>query len=316
MRAAAPVGIVGCGLVGRAWAIAFARGGCEVALFDAAEGVAARAAADIPGTLDDLDGRDLLDGQTPDEIIARVRVAATLDEAVGEATYVQESAREDLAIKSALYAEMDRLASPETVLASSTSFIVPSAFAEGLAGAARILVAHPVNPPYLVPAVELVPGPVTSDAAMGLAADVLESIGQSVIAMTAEVSGFVMNRLQAALLNEAFDLVARGFATVEGVDRGVRDGLGLRWSFMGPFETIDLNAPGGLADYVERYGAPYREIVASQESAGWSGAALAGIDAARREALPLDALPDRQRWRDRRLMALAAYRRHVEEKET
>ena len=139
------------------------------------------------------------------------------------------------------------------MLASSTSAILPSAFTEALKGRARCLVVHPINPPYLIPAAEVVPAPWTDAAVVERAAAFLRAAGHAPIVMKREIDGFVMNRMQGALLEEAFRLVAEGYASVEDVDIGIREGLALRWSFMGPFETIDLNAPGGVRDYAERY---------------------------------------------------------------
>jgi 3-hydroxyacyl-CoA dehydrogenase len=133
--------------------------------------------------------------------------------------------------------------------------------------------------------------------------------GQAPIVMKRELDGFVMNRLQGALLQEAFRLVADGYAGVEDVDIGIRDGLGLRWAFMGPFETIDLNAPGGVADYIARYDGLYRNLWPSQQRAvSWTDASDA-IEAERRAALPAEGLTEHARWRDRRLMALLAHKR-------
>jgi L-gulonate 3-dehydrogenase len=121
-----------------------------------------------------------------------------------------------------------------------------------------------------------------------------------------------MNRLQGALLEEAFRLVAGGHASVEDVDIGIREGLALRWCFMGPFETIDLNAPGGVRDYVERYESIYRRLQPSmRERADWGGPVLQEVEAERRKRLPATQLQARQAWRDRRLMALAAHKRRA-----
>jgi len=121
-----------------------------------------------------------------------------------------------------------------------------------------------------------------------------------------------MNRMQGALLEEAFRLVAEGYVSPEDVDVGIRDGLALRWSFMGPFETIDLNAPAGVRDYVERYQGIYSAIFpTAQWRADWAGPILDTIEADRRAKTPAEALPERQRWRDRRLMALAAHKRRA-----
>ena len=141
----------------------------------------------------------------------------------------------------------------------------------------------------------------------------MAAAGQAPIVMKRELDGFVMNRMQGALLEEAFRLVADGYASVEDVDVGIREGLALRWSFMGPFETIDLNAPGGMRDYVS---------ATSRSTVGCSRRCSAGSTGpdrcwrprkmTRRRLLGQDRLRDRQRWRDRRLMALAAHKRRAD----
>ncbi len=169
---------------------------------------------------------------------------------------------------------------------------------------------HPINPPYLVPAVEVVPSPWTAPATVERAAAFMRGCGQSPLVMKREVDGFIMNRLQAALLEECFRLVADGYASAEDVDIGIRDGLALRWSFMGPFETIDLNAPGGVRDYAERYQAMCANMSAQMHRrVDWSGPVMDAVEADRAARLPRAALPDRQLWRDRRLMALLAHKR-------
>jgi L-gulonate 3-dehydrogenase len=199
------------------------------------------------------------------------------------------------------------------VLASSTSAILPSAFTETLKGRGRCLVVHPINPPYLIPAAEVVPAPWTDPSVVQRTAEFLRAAGHAPIVMKREIDGFVMNRLQGALLEEAFRLVDQDHASVEDVDIGIRDGLALRWSFMGPFETIDLNAPGGVRDYAERYEKIYSGIFAStQWRANWSGPVMDVIEAERRKRLRADRLVERQSWRDRRLMALAAHKRRAD----
>jgi 3-hydroxyacyl-CoA dehydrogenase len=133
--------------------------------------------------------------------------------------------------------------------------------------------------------------------------------------MKRELDGFIMNRMQGALLEEAFRLVADGYATVEDIDTGIRDGLALRWSFMGPFETIDLNAPGGVRDYVGRYQGIYRNLFAQmQRRVDWDGSVLDMIERDRRHKLPSERHEERQVWRDRRLMALAAHKTESDNK--
>ena len=212
-------------------------------------GCPAAALATIDGLLADLAAQDMLNGADAAIVRGRMAPAATLAEALADAAWAQENAPEDLAIKRALWRDLDALAGPGTILASSTSAIVPSRFTEGLAGRARCLTCHPINPPYLIPAVELVPSPWTAADTMARAEAVMRGLGQAPIVMQRELDGFVMNRMQGALLEEAFRLVADGYCTTADVDTGLKDGLALRWSFMGPFETIDLNAPGGVRDY-------------------------------------------------------------------
>ncbi|WP_029005931.1 3-hydroxyacyl-CoA dehydrogenase [Azorhizobium doebereinerae] len=304
------IAIIGSGFIGRAWAITFARAGFDVALADQAADAPEAALAYIEGVLPALADSDLLNGASPDAVRARLSAAPSYAAALDGAVHAQENAPEVLDVKLALFAELDRLAAPSTVLASSTSALLPSAFSAALKGRERVCVCHPINPPYLIPAVEVVPAPWTSADTMTRAAALMRAAGQSPIVMKRELDGFVMNRMQGALLEEAFRMVAEGYASVEDIDVGIREGLALRWSFMGPFETIDLNAPGGVADYVARYQQIYERISPSQwHRVDWAGDVLETVLAERRQRLPEDQLGARQVWRDRRLMALAAHKR-------
>jgi L-gulonate 3-dehydrogenase len=308
----ARVSIVGSGFIGRAWAISFARAGHDVALWDEDPDAPRRAVEFIALVAPDLAKNDLLGGSRPQALLDRLQVERTLAAALADADHVQESAPERLDVKKALFVELDRLAPPTAVLASSSSAILPSRFTEHLPHRHRCLVIHPINPPYLIPAAEVVPAPWTSPEIVERARALLVAAGQAPIVMKRELDGFVMNRMQGALLEEAFRLVADGFASAEDIDVGIRDGLALRWCFMGPFETIDLNAPAGVRDYVERYQGIYSNLFAQmQRRVDWAGPVLADIERQRRAKLPADQLAERQKWRDRRLMALAAHKRHA-----
>jgi L-gulonate 3-dehydrogenase len=304
------VAVIGSGFVGRAWAISFARAGCEVALWDQDKDAPGKAVAYIERLLPDLEANDLLNGGAAGEVAARVHVAPTLESALEGVVHVQENTPEDVEVKRAVFTRLDAAAPADAVLASSTSAILPSAFTENLKGRARCLVVHPINPPYLIPAAEVVPAPWTDPSTVERAAEFLRSAGHAPIVMKREIDGFVMNRLQGALLEEAFRLVDRGYAGVEDVDVGIREGLALRWSFMGPFETIDLNAPGGVRDYADRYQGIYSGIFpSSQWRVDWSGPVMDVIEPERRKKLAADKLAERQAWRDRRLIALEAHKR-------
>jgi 3-hydroxyacyl-CoA dehydrogenase len=297
--------IIGSGLIGRSWAITFARGGYDVAMYDT-DPAGLKSSLDTLGTLlVDLEKGQLLQNQTAATVRKRITPVRTIEEAAGGATYVQESGPEKLEIKRELFAKLDALAPPDAVLASSSSAITPSQFTENLKGRGRCLVAHPVNPPYLVPAVELVSSPWTSPATVENARKTMVAIGQAPMILNKEIDGFVVNRLQAALLHEAFRLVEAGVCSTADVDTAVAKGLGLRWAFMGPFETIDLNAPGGVGDYIARYEAMLRNMVMTQkEPATWAGPLAQKVENERARRLPRADLPGRHRWRDRRLMSL------------
>lgn len=302
--------IVGSGFIGRAWAISFARAGANVRLWDQADGAAAKAVDYITGVLDDLAANDLLNGQSTSTVLSRIKPCATLEEALAVASHVQENTPEDLATKIKVFERLDAVARPDAVLSSSTSALLPSKFTEGLKGRGRCIVVHPINPPYLIPAAEVVPAPWTTPETVERTRQFLVSAGHAPLVMKKELDGFIMNRMQGALLEEAFRLVADGYATVEDVDTGIRDGLALRWSFMGPFETIDLNAPGGVRDYILRYQQIYERLFPQmQRRVDWAGAVMEEVETDRRRKLPADKLQERQVWRDRRLMALAAHKK-------
>ncbi len=308
------IAIVGAGLVGRAWALVFARAGRTVRIHDPAAGMAEDALAWIDVELPELDRAGLLRGRTPEKVRSNLTVAPTLAAALDGAGHVQENVPETLDAKRAVFRELDAAAAPDTVLASSTSGIVASAFSEGLAGRARCLVAHPLNPPHLIPLVEIVPAPWTAPETVARARALYADSGQAPIVLKREVPGFVINRLQGAFLHEAVKLVEDGITDVEGVDAAVKDGLGLRWSFMGPFETIDLNAPDGIADYIQRFGGLYLDLARDSGPAReWTGDTAAALERARRQVLPAGDLKSRAGWRNRRLTALMGHKNAMEE---
>jgi len=304
-----PVAIIGAGLVGRGWAIAFARAGHEVRLWDPVPDAAAKSRDQALDQLPELERAGLLRGRGADEVSRLLRPVAGLADALADVCHVQESAPEDLDTKIALFAELDALTPAGAVIASSTSALLPSAFSAAVPGRERCLVAHPVNPPHLVPLVEIVPAPWTLPSAVERTEALMRAAGQSPVVLRREIDGFVLNRLQAAVLDEAFRLVDGGYAEPAAVDACMRDGLALRWVFMGPFETIDLNAPGGVRDYVARYQAMFRRMTETmRESADWAGAVLDRIEQDRRQEVPAAKLAARHDWRDRKLIAVAGFR--------
>ncbi|MEQ1806717.1 MAG: 3-hydroxyacyl-CoA dehydrogenase [Burkholderiaceae bacterium] len=301
------VGIVGAGLIGRSWANVFARAGWQVQAWDPSAEQRELAQGQIALSLRELEAHGLVTDARA--AAARVTVVHTLKEAVHGADYVQESGPENVEVKLATFAALDAAVSPRCVLASSTSAIVASKFTETLSCRSRCIVAHPVNPPHLVPVVELCGAPWTSDETKARAREVMLSVGQVPIAVKREVDGFVLNRLQVALLTEAFRLVQDGVVSPQDLDDTVRHGLGLRWAFMGPFETIELNAPGGIADYCERYVPWFRRYVADLPTpAVWDDAAWHKAAEAWGPAPSAEEIAQKSLWRNDRLAALAAHK--------
>jgi L-gulonate 3-dehydrogenase len=303
------VAIVGAGMVGRAWATVLARAGHEVRLFDEQRGAATRALEDIDGMLALYEAGGLLGDIDRGSALDLIHPTESLAEALVDTAYVQECVPEVVEIKRAVTSAIAALAPANAVLASSTSGLVPSSFSADAPGRDRCLVVHPINPVHLHSLVEIVPAPWTTDDIIGRAMLLLRRARLEPVRLNREVDGFLVNRLQCAVLQEAFRLVAEGVATAEDIDTAVRSGLAPRWSFMGPFETIDLNAPNGIADYVERYEPMYRRLAAGQsEIVDWKVVLESGLLDERRGALPLAELPERRFWRDQELLAFLIHR--------
>jgi len=304
-------GIIGSGLIGQGWAIVFARAAWRVNLHDPDQDAARKALTMITRQLAMLDAQGLLKEDAA-AVAARIRIADDLSQAVAGAAYVQESSPEHLETKRALFAQLDRFSPPDALLCSSTSTIPSSAFTETLPGRARCLVAHPVNPTYLIPLVELCGAPWTDAQHLARARRILSDVGQQPIVLNQEIEGFVMNRLQGAVLHEAFRLYSEGVASGEDIDRTIKHGLGLRWAFIGPFETIDLNSPKGIEEYCDRYAGVYASIGQSLgRCVDWNVALRQGLGAERQAMLPRERLEDRRLWRDAQLIALVRQLYHT-----
>jgi len=299
------IAVVGAGIVGRAWATVFSRAGHEVRLYDAQPDAAVAALNAIDAMLALYEAGGLLDEGGRASALSRVRPADNLTDAVGEAIYIQECVPEILDVKQSVTAAIAAEALPDSILASSTSGMIPSSFTANALGRDRCLVTHPINPVHLHSLVEVVPAPWTSDDTVTRATTLLRGAGLEPVRLNREIDGFLVNRLQSAILHEAFRLVSQGIASAEDVDTAVRAGLAPRWSLMGPFETIDLNAPNGIEDYVQRYEPMYQALANQQlETADWAATLKAGLLRQRRGALPIEELAERRAWRDQQLLSL------------
>jgi L-gulonate 3-dehydrogenase len=294
----ARIALVGLGTIGRGWAVLFAKAGFAVAAFDINAAAAAEARADVTNTLQELAAQGMLDSAPA--AAARIEWTDSVAVAVAGATLVQESVPERLQLKRTVLAELDRVAPADAILASSCSSLLPADLFSDLQRQERCLVAHPFNPPYLIPLVELLPTRLTSGRTLLAMRKLLLGIGQSPVIIHRALPGYVANRLQAALVNEAMHLVGAGVISAEDLDRCMTQGLGRRWAFLGPFETMDLNADGGIASYARNFRHGYAEIGRDLRSGSpWSDEAIAAVVKSRREQLDLQSLKARREWRDR-----------------
>jgi L-gulonate 3-dehydrogenase len=299
------VAVVGCGLIGRGWIMLFANAGYLVRACDASEQALTLSADAVQANLNLLEREGMI--SSAKELQSRVRYCSTTAEAVESVEYVQEAVPEVLETKRAVFMELGRLAPHDAVLASSCSTIPPERFLNRVNHRERCLIAHPFSPPHLIPLVELVPTRWTSEETLLRTRERMAELGQAPVLIRKPVVGFAVNRLQAAVINEALSLVAKGVIAPEDLDLCMSQGLGLRWAFLGPFETMELNAPKGFKDYATRYGGVYRSILDTMRvDRPWSRRAIDAVESWRRAELPAEADVVRRRlWRDQNLMNLA-----------
>jgi 3-hydroxyacyl-CoA dehydrogenase len=302
------IAIIGAGIIGSSWSIVFARAGHDVQVFDHRSSnlhylkdrvaTAARTAAAV---VPDISWQVVVD---------RISPCADLNEAVSGADYVQECVGERVETKATVFAELDRLTSADVVLASSTSSIGVSQFTEELPGRDRCIVVHPATPPHLLPVVEIVPAPWTPQSTIDRARSRMVECGQRPVLIRRETPGFVLNRLQGALLIEMFRAVSDGLISINDADSLIRDGFGLRWAFLGPFQGIDLNAPGGISEYLRRYGFLFDSMAreAGATAPVVTELLIQTLDQAMRAQLPVDKIQERRTWRDERLAMLRGLR--------
>ncbi|MBX2846838.1 MAG: FAD-dependent monooxygenase [Acidiferrobacterales bacterium] len=300
----ANVACIGAGTVGRGWAVVFAKAGHQVALYDKIEKeVSERAMPLARTTLELLQQAGFLT-ESIEVVLSRIRSVSSIKEAVEQADYVQESVREDLEIKRTVFAEIARYALPECLLASSTSAIKGSDFLMDIADPERALVAHPVNPPSLIPLVELCGSQATSDETLERAKSFLINAAMKPVKLNREIDGFILNRLQYTLVAEAMHLVGEGYCSAADIDRVLTDGLALRWASIGPFEVAHLNAVNGFLGFVEHLGPMMKKMGSdARTDYDWGQCLTQDIHKSLEEHTPIDQIQRRQLWRDARILA-------------
>ncbi|MCX2186063.1 3-hydroxyacyl-CoA dehydrogenase family protein [Limosilactobacillus pontis] len=233
---------VGAGTMGHATALQFALAGYPVRLYDHSQAGLQHGQAAIAHDLKTFQGAGLLN-EEPEAILSRITLTTDLAAACRDTDFVIESIVEDQQVKQAVWQEIEDQVGPETVLATNTSGLSPTALQSVLAHPERFVVAHFWNPAQLMPLVEVVPGKDTSQATVDLTVALMNKIGKHAVPLKKEALGFVGNRIQLAVLREAFHIVDEGIASPEAVDDIIKYSLGRRWNLVGPIASADL---GGL----------------------------------------------------------------------
>ncbi|MCY3642024.1 MAG: 3-hydroxyacyl-CoA dehydrogenase NAD-binding domain-containing protein [Acidimicrobiaceae bacterium] len=245
------IGLAGTGVIGSGWAVRVLARGHDVVAWDLADGAEDRLRATIERVWPSAIRLGLFPGADPD----RLRWAGSPEEVAKSAAWVQESAPEDESAKRLLLGRLDAAADPSTVIASSSSGLLPSRLAEGLSHPERLLIGHPFNPVYLLPLVEVVPGEATSDETVAAAVAHYDDLVMHPLVVRNEVDGYLSDRLQEALWRENLHLVNDGVATTAELDDAIVYGPGLRWAAMGTNLTFHLaGGHGGMRHMLRQFG--------------------------------------------------------------
>jgi len=308
------VAIVGSGLIGRSWAMLFCGAGYNVCMYDVSRDLVSKALEDIDHQLHELEASKMLRGNlSPAQQLELIKGSETLKDCLEGACYIQECVPENLELKIKIFNEIDELVENDVIMASSTSCILPSKFSETLKHRSQIIVAHPVNPPFYVPLVELVPAPWTCPKIASKTREIMEEIGQKPVSLSRELPGFALNRIQYAILNECWHLVKENVLSVADIDTVMSQGLGPRYAFMGPLETAHLNAEG-MENYCQRYGETIYNVSQTLGAVTrFEGASLENVDRQLCEMIPVERLAERRDWRNARLAALAKLKQDMDE---
>ena len=277
------VACVGGGVIGSSWAIQFAMKGLDVVLYDINDEQLAKSQAQMHKSLDALEQFKAVTPQRRQEIADRVKLTTSMEEAVKNAQFIQESGPERLEIKRSILAQVEEYASADAIYASSTSGLLVSDIAAQAAHPERCVGAHPYNPPHLIPLVELTSGDKTDPELLQLAYDFYQSIGKEAVLLRKECPGFIANRLQLALYREVQDLVMRGVCSVGDADKALVYGPGLRWAIFGHNMIMQLGNPGGLTGMVQMLGNSGDRWLADMASwthqpDNWAEVAQPGVD--------------------------------------
>ena len=298
------IAILGAGLIGTSFAAVFRDSGATVTLVDPDS--KAREAA--PDSIERHIAAIALSGQSSDSG-GSVKLAATLEEDSAGLELVIECGPERLDAKQAIFADLLARTDDHTVLVTASSALTMSRILPDPRDQVRCLVAHPVNPPSVLRLIELCPAPGTDPEITRKARRVFSDSGFQPVVLGHEIEGFILNRLQGAVLREAYRLVDDGIANPDDIDLVMRTGLGPRWALSGPFETADLNTPGGILDHAVRMGPAYKRMGEVRgERVDWRPDLVERVAKAREAVLPEAQRAARRDWRAQAVARLIAAR--------
>jgi len=302
------VACVGSGLIGHGWATLFAWKGYKVSLHDLSEKTLKDALCRISRNLEFLSQEGKFENRAHEESLRKIEVTTSLEEALADADYIQESVFESYPIKKEVFKEMDAVAREDSILASSTSTLKMTNIQKAVKRPGRCIVAHPWNPPYLMPLVEIIPGRKTSTETVKATKGLMSDLGKIVVVQKKEVSGTIGNRLSAALWREAIDLVDKGVAELDDVDKAVSAGPGIRWAILGPHLTYHLaGGRGGIEYYIRHLGpamAARWRTLATWTSLSPSAERKIVKDVKKAELIQQKSLDEIIKWRDEKLVKL------------
>jgi 3-hydroxypropionate dehydrogenase (NADP+) len=300
------VACVGSGLIGQGWATLFAAAGYGVTMQDLSDDQLKNATRQVDLNLKLLEDNGRVSNETAAGPYQRIRTTLSLAEAVKGADYIIESVPDNYPVKKTVFKEMDALAPADTILASSSSGLLMSEIQTVVTRPERCVLAHPFLPVHLIPLVEVVGGEQTVPETVEITCRLMEKIGKTPVRLKKEVSGYIVNRLQAAVLREAIDLVANGVASAQEVDRAFCNGMGMRDPFIGPLLRAHL-AGDGIESFLEQYAESYR--LRWESMAAWNT-----VSSQMRETLvnsikemPIvrdKSLAEIKNWRDKMLMEI------------
>ena len=300
------IGIVGTGLVGAGWAAFYAAKGFDVTLYDASASALRGGYEKAIEYLTFLKNHGALGPDGHDKAAAGIRMSNDIPGAVQGAQLVQESVVERYDVKKEVLRQIDQAALPDTIIASSSSGLLISKLQDVMDHPERSLIAHPFNPPHLIPLVELVPGERTGKETLCRMKTFFERLGKVPVVLRKEIPGHIANRLQAAVWREAIDLVLKGVASVSDVDRALTSGPGLRWALLGANMIFHLGGgAGGIGYFIDHVGVSFSKLW--EDMADWTSLPAETKEVLTKgiqEGMEGKSLQEIAEWRDEKIVAL------------